>query len=139
MVYQGVEIEGARELRRQLKAAGDDLEDMKDLHHKVGSIVAAQAKILAPRSPDSKHIADTTRASKTKTHATVKVGGKAMPYAGAIHWGWFNRPNPERGVRGGPIKPRLWVSRAAQGTESIWFKEYEEYVDKALNRVKGKK
>lgn len=135
---QGIQVEGARELRRQLKAAGDDLTEMKAIHHKVGSLVANTSKILAPRSPDSTHIAETTRASQTKTAAVVKVGGAKFPYANPIHWGWFTRPNPAKGWRGGAIKPRFWVSRAAAQTEPEWFRIYEDYVNKTLDQVKGK-
>lgn len=141
---QGIQVEGARELRRQLKAAGDDLTEMKAIHHKVGSLVAKTSKILAPRSPDSTHIAETTRASQTKTASVVKVGNNrkkgnaSFPYANPIHWGWFTRPNPAKGWRGGAIKPRFWVSRAAAQTEPEWFRIYEDYVNKTLDQVKGK-
>lgn len=141
---QGIQVEGARELRRQLKAAGDDLTEMKAIHHKVGLLVAKTSKILAPRSTDSTHIAETTRASQTKTAAVVKVGNNrkkgnaSFPYANPIHWGWFTRPNPSKLWRGGAIKPRFWVSRAAAQTEPEWFRIYEDYVNKTLDQVKGK-
>ncbi|NMW64785.1 hypothetical protein HHJ78_04390 [Mobiluncus mulieris] len=135
--FQEIQIIGARELRKQLQEAGDDLEDMKTLHHKIGLIVAARAKRLAPKKKVSRNLNDTTRSAKTKRAAIVKVGNKRYPYANPIHWGWFTRPNPAKRWYGGKIKPRFWVSRASKETEPQWFALYEKEMNKALDKVKG--
>ena len=50
-----------------------------------------------------------------------------MPYAGPINYGW-----PARNIR-----PRTFVNDAVASTESQWAKEYETFVKKTMNQIKG--
>lgn len=121
-----VEIDGARELRRTLRAAGDDLEDLKAANQAAANIAAAAAKSEAPKLTGA--LAGDIRASGTKTAGTIRAGRKRIPYAGPIHFGW-----PARG-----IKARPYITEGAQQTESIWVPLYQELLDEALSKVKGK-
>lgn len=121
-----VQVDGARELRRTLRAAGDDLEDLKAANLQAAQIAATAARARAPRLTGQ--LAGDIRASGTKTAGTIRAGRKKIPYAGPIHWGW-----PARG-----IEARPYITEGAQRTESIWVPLYKELLDEAVSKVKGK-
>lgn len=120
-----VEVRGARQLRRSLRRAGDDLEDLKAAHARVARLVAGVATSTAPRRTG--RLASTVRPAGTKTQAIVRAGYARVPYANPIHWGW-----PRRGIR-----PQPWLSTAAQNTETAWVGIYMHEVDQLLARVEG--
>lgn len=123
MADGAVRVEGARELRRTLKAAGQDVQDLKDAHAGAGSIV-----IGAARPPHrSGRLAASQRAGATATAATVRAGRKSVPYAQVIHWGWGKRH----------IAANPWLSRAARDTEPAWTRLYEDAVERVLHRIRG--
>ena len=130
MAYGGLDIEGGRELRRTLKKAGVDLNDLKAIHRKVGDVVVGRAKGWAPRV--SGRLAGSIRAGATRRAAVIRAGNNrksatGVPYAQPIHWGW-----PRRGISANPF-----LSYSAQATESAWVGIYFDYVEDTLDDVKG--
>lgn len=121
-----VEVEGARELRRTMKAAGEDLGDLKDANAEVAAYVAAAARGAAPSV--SGRLAGSVRGNRAAASAVVKAGGAAVPYAGPIHWGW-----PSRNIAAHPF-----VADTAAETEPHWTETYREAVQRILDRIKGK-
>lgn len=133
----GVEIEGLNRLVRTLRRAGVDLDDLKAAHRRAADTVLPAAAAATPSR--SGRLAASLRASSTARAGVVKAGGKAKaPYANPVHWGWFSRPNPEKGWRGGPIRPNSFMSRAAQRTEPAWVPHFEAEMLDAIRKVKGK-
>lgn len=120
-----LELKGAAQLRRTLKAAGDDLEDLKDANTRAAKVVEEGALGLVP--VDTGFLASTIRSSGTKTAGVVRAGSKAVPYAGPIHWGW-----PARNIAAQPF-----AADAAKLTEPTWGPIYEDAVQKAIKRIKG--
>jgi hypothetical protein len=116
---------GARELRRELRKAGDDLQDMRTAHRDAAEIAADASAALAPEK--SGRLKDTIRAAGTKTAAIVRAGYARVPYPGVVHWGW-----PARNIQAQPF-----LSDGARDSEGRWMRVYEEYVDTALSKVKG--
>lgn len=130
MAYQGVKIEGMRNLRRTLKQAGDDLTELKEVNKAAAEIAATRAKGWAPIV--SGQLAATVRSSGTKTAGIVRAGNNrksstGVPYAAPIHWGW-----PARNIKANPF-----LSYSAQDTEPRWLKLYENYIDKTLGKIRG--
>lgn len=124
-IYQA---EGAARLRKTLRAAGDDLADLKMAHGMAGMIVAAEGVHAAPRRPGSNLLASTVRFGATKTSATIRAGNNTtVPYALPIHWGW-----PARNIRAQP-----WLTEAAQQTEPQWLPHYEQAITRAVNKIEG--
>ena len=117
--------EGARELRRTLRRAGDDLGDLRETHRGVAQLVAGTARGLAPVVTG--RLRSNIRPGATKTAAIVRAGGARVPYAGPIHWGW-----PNRG-----IEPHPFIADAAQQTEQVWVAQYLHGVQRILDRVQG--
>ena len=120
-----VQVAGAKELRRQLKAAGDDLEDLKAANKEAAHIVELSSVALAPVTTGA--LMHSIRSSGTKTAGIVRAGRSSLPYAGPIHWGW-----PKRNIKAQPF-----MLNAAHQSEPRWVEAYSELVDKALAKVKG--
>ena len=93
---QSIKATGVKELRRELRRMGDDLEDLKALNLDVATLVSDRAKDLVPRRTGN--LADTIRPAGTKTAGRVRAGFKRVPYAGVIHFG-----HPARGIQPQPF------------------------------------
>lgn len=118
-------VVGGRELRRELKAAGVSLQDLKAAHRAAAEIVARRGQADAPRV--SGRLAGNVRAGATQRAAVVRAGGTRVPYAAVVHWGW-----PRRHIAANP-----WLSDAAVATESQWVDEYSQEVQKITDTVRG--
>lgn len=121
-----VAVEGGRQLRSALRKAGDDLSDLKTAHKDAAQIAAHASADLAPEA--SGRLKRTIRASGTKTAGIIRAGTARVPYAPPIHWGW-----PARHITAQPF-----LSDGARDSEGRWVRVYEDYVDRALDQVKGK-
>lgn len=86
---QSIKATGVKELRRELRRMGDDLEDLKALNLDVATLVSDRAKDIVPRRTGN--LADTIRPAGTKTAGRVRAGFKRVPYAGVIHFGFPGR------------------------------------------------
>ena len=119
-----VQVEGARELRRSLKAAGDDLSDLKAAHKQAAEIGVRAVQPITPVLTG--RLAASVRGAGTTTAAIIRAGKKAVPYAGAVHWGrkmWpsmISTPNPPRKRVYSFIKPRLFIVDGVTDVEPAW-------------------
>ncbi|MCB4209163.1 hypothetical protein [Arthrobacter sp. UM1] len=120
-----VEFAGGYQLRKTLRAAGDDLSRLKALHREVGEIVADGARQRTPRRRG--RLVGSIRVSPRQTGVSIRAGRKAIPYAGPVHWGW-----PARG-----IGQSLYLTDAAKASEPRWVGVYARGVVKILDQVKG--
>lgn len=120
-----VQVRGARELRRTLKAAGDDLGDLKAVHQAVGNMVVGVARGITPTRTGA--LAGSIRAQRLATGVGLRAGSGSIPYAGPIHWGW-----PAHNIAANPF-----LVNAAQSSESEWVALYESEVERILDRVEG--
>ena len=101
-----VHIEGLDELRARLVRLDKKLGPrIKATNFEAAMMIAKTANTHVPvgggpKSPNDKHpgrLARTIRALATQQAAFVSAGSKAVPYAGAVHFGWHRRniaPNP---------------------------------------------
>lgn len=85
-MVQSIKATGVKELRRELRKMGNDLEDLKALNLDVATLVSDRAKDIVPRRTGT--LADTIRPAGTKTAGRVRAGFKRVPYAGVIHFGF---------------------------------------------------
>lgn len=120
-----LQVRGSRQLRATLRRAGDDLGELKAVHARIGSLVAAAAARAAPHRTGA--LAADVRSSGTNTAAIIRSGRARLPYAGPIHWGW-----PSRGIRAQPF-----MTDAAANTEGTWVGMYVAAVDTILANVQG--
>jgi hypothetical protein len=119
-------IEGARELRKQLRAASGDLSDLKAAHAEAGRIVEPVAKGRVPVRSGA--LRASVRSSGTATTAVIRAGYARVPYARPIHWGW-----PARNIR-----RNAFAWDAIKETQPRWMLAYKRAVDGILSRVRGK-
>lgn len=122
----GVRVEGARELRRTLRKAGHDLNDLKDAHQAAGSIVLNDARPRTPRGFTGR-LQASQRQARAATFAEVRAGNARVPYAGPVHWGW-----PARNIAAQP-----WLADSAKRTEPQWTAAYEAAVNRVLDTIQG--
>lgn len=86
-----IEVKGLSDTLKALDMAGADAQDMRDLMHSTGEIIASAARPLAPVKSGS--LVSSLRAGRGKTKAVIRAGTKVRtPYAGVVHYG-----NPHRG------------------------------------------
>jgi len=124
-----VQIVGGKEFRRTLKAAGIPLSNMTNLHKQVAQVATDAARREAPRGEDTPHLVDTIRPGATQKAAIIRAGNNSsVRYAGPIQFGWGRRH----------IKANPFATRGAQQSEPRWTRLYEDYVNKALDQIKGK-
>lgn len=119
-----LQIEGLREVTRDLRALGVDLkEDMKETHRRAGDIVASAAKPLAPVKTG--RLAATIASSPTQYQGRVRAGrGQSVPYAGPIHFGWPARR----------IKPQAFIYEALDGRREEVLQTYERRVNDLIEK-----
>lgn len=121
----GVRVEGARELRRTLRAAGDELLELKRAHEAAGRIAVPASRGAAPVATG--RLAGSVRAGVAAASLTIRAGGAAVPYAGPIHWGWSKRN----------IKANPFIVRAVDRRRDAMVAAYEHGVDRILARIRG--
>lgn len=121
----GIQVEGAAQLRRTLKAAAGDVNDLKATHAKVGTFVTTAAKPETPRRTGA--LASSGRPGATATSALIRYGGARVRYARPIHWGW-----PRRNIAANP-----WAYETAIKTRPAWLELYQAGVNKVLARIRG--
>lgn len=129
-------LEGGRKLRATLKAAGDDLADLKAANKAAAEIAARASADLAPVKTGK--LQRTIRASGTKTAGVIRAGTKAVPYAQAIHWGRRWAPNKQAARRYyAPIRPNPFLSDGATTSEGRWLPVYEKELEEIIFRIEG--
>lgn len=120
------EVQGGRALRASLRAAGDDLTDLRTVHKASANVAAGGARRKVPHR--SGKLAATIRAAGTKTAGIIRIGNNtSVRYANPIHWGWFRRH----------IKTNAFATEGAQATEPSWLPLYEAYIENTLDKIKG--
>jgi len=93
-----VKIEGLNDTKRKLKKLGKDVnygDQFLAVNKTLAEAVAGDSKNYVPVLTGA--LQGTIRAAASKTSGRVKVGYKAVPYAGPIHFGWparFIKPQP---------------------------------------------
>lgn len=121
-------IEGGRRLRSTLRKAGADLKDLSKLNKAAAGVVVPVAKAATPYGPAAGgHLKPTVRAGATQKAGIIRVGSKAKPYGGPVHWGW-----PAKN-----IKANTWLTAAAAATEPQWTELYWSGLLRIIDNIEG--
>ena len=121
-------IEGARQLRATMRKAGADMKALSALNRSAAAIVLPVAKASTPVGPPNRgHLQATVRIGATQRAGIIRVGNKARPYAGQVHYG-----TPD-----GAVKPNPWVIDAAKRTEPQWTAAYWDGLMHILDQIQG--
>lgn len=131
-----VEVQGARELRKSLKAAGQSLDDLKAANRQAAEIAAKASAALAPRVTG--RLSASVRAAGTNTAGIIRAGKKNVPYANAVHWGRRNWPNSKSPRRTrSVVRAQPFMSQGAKNSEGRWLPIYQQALDHSIELVKG--
>lgn len=87
-----VQVDGLRELVRDLERAGVEVADLKESFSKIADEASESARGHTPRRSGA--LAASVRGNKAKNKAIVTFGKARTPYAGPILYGW-----PARGIK----------------------------------------
>ncbi|CAB0660738.1 hypothetical protein [Corynebacterium diphtheriae] len=119
-------VEGAARLRRTLKKAGGDLDDLKEANRRAAKAIKPIAEGMAPVLTG--RLQASIRVGATRKAGILRAGRKTVAYAGPVHWGW-----PAHGIKANPF-----MSNAAIRNQHVWEKEYIAALEAAIRKVKGK-
>jgi hypothetical protein len=117
------QVDGARQLRRDLKRAGREVTDLKAVHRDVAELVIAAADVPV-------RTGQLRRALKpvgTAASALVRGGARAVPYGNPIHWGWARRG----------IAPNPFLLDAADRRRGEIEDRYLTGLDKIIDKIEG--
>lgn len=122
MTKPTIQVAGARDLRRALKAIDGGIADLKKVHAAAAEIVELRASELVPVLDG---ILDSSiRSSGQAAGGIVRAGSAGVPYAGPIHFGW-----PSRGIA---PQPFLYDALDTRTVEVI--EVYESRVDMLISK-----
>lgn len=120
-----VEVEGLKELRRSLKAAGMSYDDLKAAGLEAADVVAATARTLVPHLSGA--LESTIRPAGQAKGAVVRSGGAKVPYAGVIHFGW-----PKHGIQPHPFLYDA-VDQRADEIENVYLQRVQDIANTISN------
>lgn len=126
MADKALYVVGQRRFVQTMRKAGADMQQLKAVNAKAAETALPAVRSLAPHGTSGR-LAGSLRTGATQKAGIVRAGRKTVPYAGPINYGW-----PARHIR-----PRTFVNDAVASTESQWAKEYETFVKKTMNQIKG--
>lgn len=124
MADKALYVVGQKRFVQTMRKAGADMQELKEVNRRAADIAKPEAVARAPRGKTGR-LAGSIRAGATQKAGIIRI--KTVPYAGPINYGW-----PARNIR-----PRTFVNDAVASTESQWAKEYETFVKKTMNQIKG--
>lgn len=128
MPEPALRVTGLKELRRSMKAAGVELQDLKDAHNEVAQLVVRAAQ-FTPKNParSTGALAASVRGSGQAGAAVIRAGRASVPYVNPIHWGW-----PSRHITSQPF---LW--NAIADTEDQWVSTYLAALEQIIDHIEG--
>lgn len=126
MADKALYVVGQKRFVQTMRKAGADMQELKEVNRRAADIAKPEAVARAPRGKTGR-LAGSIRAGATQKAGIIRAGRKTVPYAGPTNYGW-----PARNIR-----PRTFVNDAVASTESQWAKEYETFVKKTMNQIKG--
>ena len=117
------QIDGLRETQKALKALGESTKkELKSTHLEAAQIVVNGALRIAPVRTGA--LAASMRAAATMTSGKVRIGNAAVPYAGAIHFGWPARR----------IKPQPFIYDSLDGRRNAVAQLYVARLEQLTQR-----
>jgi hypothetical protein len=123
MAGGGVRVEGLRQLVRDLKALGLEVDDLKNAFATIATEAAERIAARAPRGKTGR-LAASVRGNRAQSKAVVRAGRAAVPYAGPINYGWHKRN----------ITPALFMQRGEQEYEPTAALRLDSELDAAITR-----
>lgn len=132
--FVGVRVTNLNKLVRNLRQAGADMQELKDVNKRVADIVLPVA--LAKTPTDGGKLKGTGRTAGTAREAIIRFGFKATPYAGVTHYGTPAGYRDSKG-RDKDQSAQPWLADAASETERVWVELYWTALMRVVDSVAG--
>lgn len=118
-----IRVEGARELRRELRKIGGDLSELTAANRRIAELVVPAARAGSPNASrrGTGRLAESIGARATRTSARI---ASRLVYAPVIEYGW-----PARG-----ISPSTFVQEAIEGSRDEIVAAYQAELERVLGR-----
>jgi hypothetical protein len=116
-VETGISVENLNTTIRAIKELGASREVLTEPGYQGALILIRQAKSLVPVKTGA--LQSSMRPRRIERGGSVQAGGKRVPYANPIHWGWFKRH----------IKPQPFFTKALGYTRQEIYENYYREVD----------
>ena len=125
MAAPDIEIDGLGRLLRNLKQLDPDIiADIKETHRDAAERVASSARPNVPRRTGK--LQASLRVGVTVKSGVVRIGKKAVPYAGPIHFGWPARR----------IKPQPFLYDALDARRAELTRLYSDRLVELVGKVR---
>ena len=123
-----VKVEGLNTLKRTMRQAGVELQDLKTAHAAVAATVVRAAH-FTPKNParSTGRMAASVRGSGQAGAAVVRAGFAALPYVNPVHWGW-----PARNIAAQPF-----VYDAIVASQDQWTGQYLSALQDLIDKIEG--
>ena len=119
----GVTVKGGPELQRAFDRFGDRLDDLRGVNQEIADEVADEAGARAPVLTG--RLRASVKGRGTKRRAYVQAGGRGIPYAGPIHFGWAARN----------IEPQPFLYDALDDRRGEVVERYAKQVAKLVRKL----
>jgi hypothetical protein len=121
-----VRVEGARELRRELRALGADLGELTAANRRIAELVVPRARAMSPNTSGrgTGRLAESIAARATRTQARIS---SRLVYAPVIEYGW-----PAHG-----IEPTQFVQRAIEESRDAVVAAYQDELGRIIEKHGG--
>ena len=133
-----VKVEGAKELRKAFKQAGDKdlLNALKTANKSAAELVVEKALPSVPVKTG--RLKASVRSTATQRQGAVRAGKAGVPYAAAVHWGRkvgnVGSPPGNRKARN-PIQARPFLWNAAQRSRALVVDQYGTQIQQVLDGI----
>lgn len=132
-----IRVDGVRATADWLGLMGTPDAALKAANNEAANIVAQAAKAGAVfKGKTTGRLVRSIRAQSTITTAIVRAGNASVPYAGAIHWGWYY---DKQYFIYKNIAPNPFLAKALGYNRDKILAVYKEQVDKLAAQYKPPK
>jgi len=126
----GIKVDGLKDVLQALKTIGVPTAEVSAASQEAAEIVASSSRTFVPVRSGA--LRSTIRAKKQARKVLVSAGNNTkVPYANAIHWGWFY---DRRNFVQKNIMPNPFFSKALGVTRQQVYQAYFENINKLYNR-----
>jgi hypothetical protein len=138
-VETGIKVENLTTTIKAMKELGASREVLTEPGYQAALILIRQAKSLVPVKTGA--LSASMRPRRIQSGGSVQAGGKRVPYANPIHWGWKVVSTAHRGklkpgtFRG--IRPQPFFSEALGYSQQEILDNYERLMRQTIDNLPG--
>jgi hypothetical protein len=138
-VETGIEVQNLGLTIKALKELGADQKSLQEPGYKAAELLIQKSRALVPVRTGA--LSASMRPRRIQRGGSVQAGGKRVPYANPIHWGWLVVSTAHKGslkpgtYRG--IKPQPFFSEALGYNKQEILDTYESAMRKLIDNLPG--